>query len=172
MHAEAVDSRSLHPLVPDRIIGGFALPLDRQIDPTLHRRGRLGHQPGAAVIAVGGAGGHHQLLHTIQAHRSFRNLGHLLRGLADHRGAVLKGLLDGAELAGLGAISEADAGLQQRGGQHISAVQQGDGAVGDPLRRAQAIEGRFIGGGHHRQGVLLRTGQGQAVTTCRQAVRR
>ena len=151
VHAQAVHAGRLHAAVPGGVVRGLALGLDRQVHPGLDGGGGLGHQPGAPVVAVGGAGGEHQLAHAIETHGRFGHLGHLVRRFSHEGAAILQRLLDGAELARLAAVAEADAGLQERGGQHVPAVQQGDRAVGDAIGRGQVVEAG-LGWGLHGQG--------------------
>ena len=143
MHAKAVDTGLLHARVPDRIFRWFALRLDGNIHQLFHSHGGFRHQSRTPVIAVRGAGCHHELLDAIQPNGGFCDLRDLLWCLADNRAGILKGLLDGAELAGVGSIAEANAGLKQGGGQYISPVQERDGSIGGAVGRGEAVEGGF-----------------------------
>ena len=142
VHAETVNSRVLHALIPARIFRRFTLALDREIHPTLDGFCGISHQTGSAIVTVGRSGGHHQLLDPVQPDSRFRHFRHLLGRLA-HQGPILDRLFNRAELARLGSIPKTNAGLQQRGGQHILAVQQGNRSVGDSVGCAQAVKRWF-----------------------------
>jgi len=172
MHAEAVDAGLLHPLVPDRIIGGLALPLDGQIDPAFHRSRRFRHQTGPPVIGIGRAGGHHQLTDAIETHRCLGHFSHLLGGLAHQRRVILQRLLNRTELAGLRSIAKADAGLQQRCGKHIATVQQSDRAIRDAICCAEPVERRFVRWSDLSQGGIARTAERHTVGRGIEVIRR
>jgi hypothetical protein len=97
--------------------------------------------PRAPVGPGGRAGRHDQLPHPVEADRRLGYLGQLGRRLRRDRGARVERFLDRAEPAPL-VLRVPDAGLHDRGGEHVPPVQQGDLAVGDPVRGGQIVKFR------------------------------
>ena len=80
------------------------------------------------------AGGHHHVLDAVELDGGPGDSAELRRCLALDRAAGRQRLADGAELAGLGPALIADAGLQDGGGEHVAAVQDGDLRIGNAVR--------------------------------------
>ena len=109
MHAQRVDARVEHALMPSVILGRLALTLQRQIDSGLDRRRTLGQNLGPAILAGGGAGGQDHMGDAVQFDRGLCNLGQLLGRLVRNGATGGKALPDRAELTGLFAALITDA---------------------------------------------------------------
>src|SRR5271170_3763749 len=88
------------------------------------------------------ASGHHQVFDAVEFDGGFRHFRQLRGRLALEGASGRERLADRAELAGLGAALIADVGLQDGGGEHVAAVQDGDLGIGYAVRRLQVIESR------------------------------
>ena len=122
------------------VVGRFALDLDgepgNRVEDGPHTSGEVAR---ASVRCRRRAGRQHHLADAVEAHRGLGHLGELRRGLHPRGGPGLERRLDGAEPAP-GGLGVADAGLDDRAGEHVGAVQPGELLVGDAVGGPQVVE--------------------------------